>query len=158
MSERWRAAGAVWAITGVALLFGHAAYRLGARGVSTIRNGLDAAEWVALALLTAMFIYGEGVRALQRRYVPHVMRRVSLLRDRAKVSHHLLAPLFALSLVGASTRSLLLAWAGVAAIAGAVVVVSRFPEPWRGIVDFAVAAALGWALVALLVSARRVLR
>jgi hypothetical protein len=59
-----------------------------------------------------------------------------------------------MSLIGAPRRTLVLAWSGVVAIIAAVLIVSRFAHPWRGITDFAVAAALAWALGALVLQAR----
>jgi hypothetical protein len=70
------------------------------------------------------------------------------------VVHHVLGPLYAMSLVGAPRRVQLLAWTGLAAIAAAVFIVSRFTDPWRGITDFAVGAALAWAMGAMLVQGR----
>lgn len=143
-----------WGLIGVAALFVQAFTRLGARGVSAMRGGLSAFEWTALVLLTIIFVYGEGVRALQRRWIPHVIRRLEQL-PRESLLQRILAPLYAMSLTGAPARTLLYAWGGVAAIILMVLVVSRFPDPWRGITDFAVAAALAWATVALLVSGAR---
>lgn len=137
-----------WAIGGVLLLFASAALRLGVHGIATMRSGLAAGEWLALASLTLVFVYGEGVRALQRRYVPHVLRRVARLARERRL-WRVLAPLYALSLVGGPRRTVLKAWAGTGAIVLAVIVVRSFPEPWRGIIDFAVAAALAWGAIAL---------
>jgi hypothetical protein len=147
-----------WGIAGVALLFASAAYRLGERGIDTIAGGLNATQWLVLAALTAVFVYGEGVRALERKYVPHVMRRVELLREEPRTWYRLLAPLHALTLIGAARGLLLRAWAGTFAIVIAVAVVRSFPEPWRGITDFAVAAALAWGTWALGRAALRRLR
>lgn len=146
---------ACWALLGVVLLFATAVVRLGARGIATIRGGLDPAEWAALAVLTVLFLYGEGVRGLQRRWVPAVLRRIDELRTERRVSHRLLAPLHAMLLVGAPKATLWRAWAGVAAIVAAVLVVRSLPEPWRGMTDFAVATALAWGLVVILAGARR---
>jgi hypothetical protein len=139
-----------WGVGGVALVFGMAVYRLGVRGLDTVVRGLTPGQWLALLLLTAVFVYGEGIRALQRRYIPHVMRRVELLRAEPRWWYRLLAPLHALTLIGASTRMLLKSWAGTIAIALAVVIVRSMPDPWRGIVDVAVASALAWGTLALL--------
>lgn len=147
-----------WAVTGVVLLLTNAAIRLGARGVETIRAGLGPGQWIALVVLTTGFVYGEGVRALQRRFAPHVVARARRLDTRAPLLLRVLAPLYAFGLVGEVPRRILLAWAGVAAIVAAVLIVRAFPEPWRGITDFAVAAAVGWGAVALLVHALRTLR
>lgn len=143
-----------WALLGVSFVFLKSAMQLGVRGVLTMRAGMTTVEWALLVLITALFVYGEGVRALQRKYMPYVLRRIALL-DGERVLNQLLAPLYALSLIGAPPRILARAWAGTAAIVAAVVIVRQFSEPWRGIVDFAVAMALAWGLVALLVGAWR---
>lgn len=139
-----------WGAGGVIFLFAEAAWRLGARGIATVRGGLTTFEWIALAVITVAFVYGEGVRALQRRWVPWVLERIGRLPSEPFVPWGAAAPLYAMSLVGRSRGQVLRAWAGVAAIVLAVVVVSRFAEPWRGIVDIAVAAALVWGAIALL--------
>jgi hypothetical protein len=147
-----------WGVIGVGLLFASASFRLGARGLHTIGAGLSPGQWLLLVLLTIAFVYGEGIRALQRKYVPHVMTRIELLRGERRPWYRLLAPLHAMSLIGAPTRILLRAWAGVFAIVAAVVIVRSFPEPWRGITGFAVAAALAWGATALIRTALRSFR
>lgn len=139
-----------WAAGGVVFLFAEAAWRLGERGMAVVRGGLTAFEWVALALITAAFVYGEGVRALQRRWVPWVLARIERLPSEPLLPWGAAAPLYAMSLIGRSRSAMLRAWAGVAAIVLAVLIVSRFPDPWRGIVDIAVAAALVWGAIALI--------
>ena len=138
-----------WAIAGVGFLFGNAVLRLGARGVDAMAQGLRPAEWLGFAAITALFVWGEGYRALQLRYSPFVIDRIERLRAEHTAWKRLLAPLYALALVGGPARAVLRAWAGAAAIVLAVVIVSRLPHPWRGIVDFAVAAALAWGLAAI---------
>ena len=147
-----------WAVAGVVFLFGEAAWRLGMRGVATIRGGLGTVEWMALVLLTAVFVYGEGYRALQRKWVPYVLARVARLRTERFLPWRIGAPLYVMSLIGPTWRTVLRAWAGVAAIVTAVLIVSRFPDPWRGIVDIAVASALVWGALALLYRAAGMLR
>lgn len=151
-------AAAWWAVAGVVLLFSNAAIRLGMRGVETMSGGLTAGQWLVLLLVTAIFVYGEGVLALQRKYVPRLLRRVAEIRRERRVLPRLLAPLHALMLVYAPAVTLARAWAGIAAITLAVLIVRGFPEPWRGIVDFAVAAALAWATAVLIAGAIRLLR
>lgn len=143
-----------WGVLGVAFVFASAALRLGDRGIQVVRAGLGPWEWAALIALSGIFVYGEGVRALQHKYIPFVIRRVARLR-REKIIYRLLAPLYAMALVGAAPGTLARAWAGSAAIVVAVLIVSRFAEPWRGIVDIAVASALAWGTVALVILAIR---
>lgn len=146
-------ASAWWAVTGVAALFLTAAGRLGGRGLETMRAGMTAWQWLALVLLTAAFVYGEGYRALHRRYAPFVVERAGRLGPASSRLRCVLAPLWAMALVGERSRLVVRAWAGAWAIVVAVVLVRSLPEPWRGIVDFAVAGALFWGFVALLLEA-----
>ncbi|HEX2165605.1 MAG TPA: hypothetical protein VHG09_00085 [Longimicrobiales bacterium] len=148
----------LWAAAGVVFLFAEAAWRLALRGIAAVSRGLQPFEWLALVLLTAAFVYGEGVRALQRRWVPWVLERIERLPAEQSLFYRVAAPLYAMSLVGPSRGAVLRAWAGVAAIVAAVLIVSRFPHPWRGIVDTAVAAALIWGAIALVRGAVRILR
>ena len=140
-------------MAGVAALFVDAVVQLGRRGIVTLRGGLAPLEWVAFAVLLIAFVYGEGVRALARRWVPATVARGFELDARSPLVWKILAPLYAMGLVGAPGRALVRAWGGVALIVVAVLVVRALPEPWRGIVDFAVAGALLVGLGAIVVHA-----
>ena len=148
-------AASVWALVGVVALFTEAIVNLGIRGIETVSAGLGAWEWAALLLLTAAFVYGEGVRALQRKWAPRVLARSAAVAGERSLALRLLAPLYAMMLVGAPRATLVRAWLGILAIVAAVLLVRSLPTPWRGIIDLAVAAALLWGLGALLVGARR---
>ena len=150
IDRRLRAVVSAWTLIGVAALFASAIYRLGARGVETIQAGLGWGQWSLLVLLTVAFVYGEGFRVLDRRWVPMLVERALLLRDHPRLLVRLLAPLYGLSLVGAGRNDLIRGWLLTTSILGAVLIVRTLPDPWRGIVDFAVAAALAWGLVAIL--------
>lgn len=139
-----------WALAGVAALFLEAIYNLGRRGIATVQAGLAPLEWAVLLLLTGAFVYGEGVRALQRKWVPRVLGRCAAVARERAWWLRLLAPLYAMGLVGGTAGTRFRASLGVAAVVVAVLVVRSLPEPWRGIIDLAVAAALLWGLVALL--------
>jgi hypothetical protein len=147
-----------WGVVGIAVLLGTAVLRLGARGMATVGAGLTGWQWLALAALTAVFVYGEGVRALQRKWVPWALERLGTLRQERRTWYLLLAPLHAMAFIGAPARTLARAWAGTVAIGFAVLIVSRFPDPWRGITDIAVASALAWATFVLVVGGVRRLR
>ncbi len=115
--------------------------RLGLRGLRTAADGLTGPQWAVFAALVVAFTWGEGYLALHRRFSPHVVGR-SFAAGSERLLFKLLAPLYAVSLVGAPRRSLLKAWLGLAAITAAVVAVRLMPPPWRGMVDGAVGAAL----------------
>lgn len=146
---------AAWALAGVAAILGWAAFRLTSRGLPVVLEGLLPLQWVALAGSVAVFLYGEGVLALQRGWMPRVVARAEALgRARPRVLW-LAAPLHAMGFVGVPIRVALRAWLGAGAIVVAVVLVRALPDPWRGIVDLAVATALAWGA---LVAAARALR
>lgn len=121
----------------------------------TIAAGLNPLEWLALVVVAFAFAYGEGVRALAYRWVPTMDLRARELGLQARLHHRLLAPLYAMSLIGAPTRTLLRAWSGVALIVAAVLIVRVLPEPWRGIIDFGVAIALTIGLARIVIELRR---
>lgn len=148
---------AVWALLGVAALFAMAVVRLGARAMNSLQAGVGPMEFVLLVSLVLLFVVGEGWAALQRKWVPRVVARARELRHRGLILHRLLAPLYGMSLIGAGSRTLVRGWAGVAAVIVAVLAVRLLPDPWRGMVDLAVAAALSWGLLALALEGRRVL-
>lgn len=147
-----------WALIGVGLLFGVAIARLGTRGIATVQTGLRPGEWAALVVLSAVFVHTEGVRALQRRWGPHMIRRTLALRTEPRLGARVFAPLYALSLSHAPARELARAWAGLFAITAAVLLVRALPEPWRGIIDLAVALALTWGSIAMTAAAVPALR
>ena len=141
---------------GVAALFIEASVNLGRRGIITMRAGLDPLEWLALALLLIAFVYGEGVRALARKWVPAMVARACELGPASPAAHKALAPLYAMGLVGAERSTIVRAWLGVIAVVAAVLLVRMFAEPWRGIVDLAVAGALVVGLGAIVRAVMRV--
>ncbi len=138
-----------WAILGLGLSLLEAIVRLARRAADTLEQGLSAGQWLAFAALTLCFVYFEGYRAFQCRFVPRAVRRAYEL-PRASRASRCLAPFYVAGLVGVDGwRALARAWLGVALIVLAVVVVQQLPAPWRGIVDGAVATALGWGLTTL---------
>jgi hypothetical protein len=144
-------AAAAWALAGVTALLSFATVRLGVRGLATVRQGLGPIEWAVLAVLVLLFVWIEGRQAFEQRWVPRVLRRAEGLRYRRGLPQRLLAPLYAMSLIGDSRRNVARAWSLTAGIAALVLIVASLPEPWRGIIDLAVAAALAWGVGALVV-------
>lgn len=155
--DRAGALRAGWAVAGVVLLLADAIYRLGLRAVETLAQGASGGVWLAFALLSTAFVYGEGYRALQLRFAPRVIARAFAI-DGRRPHHVALAPLVALSLLGGSARELTRGYVAAALIISAALLVSLLSSPWRGVIDGAVALALGWGAVALLVQFRRALR
>jgi hypothetical protein len=146
------AAGA-WALVAIGVTFVEAIYRLASRALLTLERGLSTAETCALVVSVALFAYGEGYRALHRRFIPQLIVRASRLHppDSGCLRVWLLGPLIVLSLIQAERSVQLRAWASIGLIVLAVLIVRALPEPWRGIVDAGVAVALAIGLGSLLV-------
>jgi hypothetical protein len=131
-----------------AITLAEASYRLGERALLTVHEGLSAPQWALMLLSITAFGYGEGYRALHRRFFPHVIARASELAHRGErgLRGYLTAPFYVVSLVQADKRALMRAWIGALLIVCAIFIVRAMPEPYRGIVDAGVAVALAIGL------------
>ena len=137
------------------MIFAWAVYRLGGRGFETLTAGLTVPQWTALTVLVLGFVYVEGIRALQHRWVPRMLGRASQLDEEERRTPRIVGPLFAMSLLFAPRTQMARAWLLTSGIVSMVVLVRLLPDPWRGIVDLAVAAALAWGIGAILVAMAR---
>ena len=137
----------------VALTLVESIARLGARALAIFRDqSLSPTDHVIISVIVAVFWYGEGYRALQMRFVPHVVARAfELARSGRRGGALALGPLYVMSLVGDRREARLRAWLGVAAIVAVVLAVRHLPPFWRGAVDAGVSVALLWGLAALVV-------
>lgn len=138
----------VWAGLAIVATFVEAIARLMTRAWTELSHGLSAGQWVALVVLTVTMTYVEGYRALQRRFVPSVVARACEAgRDGRRWT--VLAPLYAISLVGVPPRVAARSALGIVMIVICVILVRHLDAPWRGIVDASVGSALTWGGVAL---------
>lgn len=137
----------------VAITLAEASLRLGARAMSTLHSGLSVQDYALFILSVAAFGYGEGYRALHRRFIPHVIERaIELAHSHLRgFRGFALSALYVLCMVHAPRREVVKAWVSVALIVCAVVIVKALPEPYRGIIDAGVAVALGIGLGSLIV-------
>jgi hypothetical protein len=147
-AELWLA---LWAVVGVGLTLLEGAVRLTLRAGLGLRSGLSLEHLLALGVGIGCFCYFEGHCALQTHFVPALIARAfAPTPGRLAWTRALLAPVFAVGLLGAPRREALRAWSSVLLIALAIVAVRRLPDPWRAIIDASVAAALWLGLLALL--------
>jgi len=133
----------VWGIGGVVLLLAQAIVRLAPRALEAVRSELDVVQWVALVLWCAFMAHAEGLRGFHRRFSPRVVARAWALAAAPTPLRVALAPMFCMSLFAASRRGRIVAWSIVLGVAVLVAIVSRFEQPWRGIVDAGVVLGLG---------------
>jgi hypothetical protein len=115
-------------------------------------------HWALAAGWIAALCFFQGYLGLQRGFSSRIVLRADYLAHNPRLVDGALAPLFCMGLVNASRRRRIAGWATVAVMVALVIVVSRLPQPWRGLVDAGVAAGLVWGLVALVVFALRATR
>ena len=139
-----------WGTLGIGATFVEAIVRLAARAGAQLSGEVSPGQWLALAVLVVAMAYIEGYRALQRRFAPSVVARATEAADSGRTMWAILAPIYAISLIGAPGRTIARSAFGVVMIGVSVHLVRALPAPWRGIVDAAVAVALVWGLIALL--------
>jgi len=148
----------VWGVGGVAALLVQALVRMTPIALEPLsRGGLGPLETATYGVWVVVSLYSEGYRGFQRAFVPRVIARAVHLTRAPRPLHAALAPAFAMALIHARPRRLLVSWLVVALIALAVALVRALPYPWRGIVDGGVVAGLGWGLICLCIGFARAL-
>lgn len=144
-----------WGIAGPALLLLRAVIRLGPATWQAIRAPQSATTLAILALVMLLMAWFEGYRGFQRRVVPRVIARATLVANSGSILQRCLAPLVASDLVLVPRAALLRRWLLVVLIVVVVLLSHRLSAPWRGIVQSGVFAGMSWGLVSLLVLAAR---
>jgi hypothetical protein len=140
---------AVWGVGGVLLLLLTAVFRLTPMALNTFSHPLDWYHWVTLVLFVTFMLYTEGYRGFQLGFSPRVAARAKHLSDYPHTILAVLAPLFCMGLIHATSRRLISSWILVLAIVGFVVAVQFLEQPWRGIVDLGVVLGLTWGVISI---------
>lgn len=150
---------AAWAIAGVALLLIQALYRLTPRALEPIREGTLSGVHLALYVGFVVFsLYAEGYRGFQKAFVPRTIARAFHLSRNPSPLGVLLAPAYAMALLHAKPRRLLISWVLLIAITLCVIFLRYAPPMYRSIIDAGVVGGLSWGLVSLLYSSAQAFR
>jgi hypothetical protein len=148
----------LWGVLGFTALIGQAIYRLTPFAIDALRMSLAPTQWGVLAAWVGFMVYSEGYRGFQQKVAPRVAARAVHLTAHPRPVFVALAPLYIMGLVHATRRRLVTSWCVLVGIIGLVVIVRRFDQPWRGIVDAGVVLGLVWGVVAILVLVARAAR
>lgn len=149
MSARRLGWPALWGLAGIVLLLGQAIVRLLPFALELQGRELAPLELASLAGWVLTSAYAEGYRGFQQQFSPRVVARAQHLSAHPRPLHVALAPLFCMGLIHATRKRLIVSWVLTLAIITIVLVVRRFAQPWRGIVDAGVVVGLGWGLIAI---------
>lgn len=144
--------GAAWGIVGFALLLGRGIYRLHFQVASLSEIEMGAWHWAAILVSVIFFGVGEGHFALQRKFIPRLLKKAQYLSHNPTVLNVLLAPVYCMGLIGWDRRTTLRSWRGVFSVIGIIFLVRFVPAPWYEIILVGVVAALAWACIYTLVS------
>jgi hypothetical protein len=139
-----------WGLVGVIALLGSALWRLTPLSLEAIELGLTGWQWAILVGWVALNAHAEGYRGFHRRFSPRVVARALHLRAHPQPGWVVIAPLFCMSLVGASARGMKVARIVSASILTLVLIVRSLDQPWRGIIDAGVVVGLGLGTLSLL--------
>lgn len=148
---------AAWGLAGVAALLGSAVFRLTPLAIAAFAQELGVVHYVGLVASLFFLGYTEGYKAFQKQFSPRVVARARYLANNPTPLRVLLAPMFCMGYFHATRKRLVISWALSLGVVGLILIVSRVPQPWRGIVDAGVVVALTWGLVAMVVYAARAL-
>jgi hypothetical protein len=147
--------GAIWGVTGFAIILLDAINRLARIGLVAFEQGLSPMQYVVLLLVVVAMAYMEGYRGFQKSFSPRCAARARYLYENPEPLAVLLAPLFLMGFFRATRGPLLFAWVGTGLIVLLVVLLQISPQPWRGIVDWGVVVGLSWGLISFLFSVRQ---
>ncbi len=143
--------GAAWGVAGVAALLGYAVFRLAPLSLEALASPWQWYHGVFAAVWILFMAHAEGYRGFQKAFSPRVAARARYLARHPRADHLLLAPLFCMGFIHATSRRRIVATSITGGVITLVLLVRLLPQPWRGIVDAGVVLGLTWGLVALLV-------
>ncbi len=146
-----RTAGAVWGLSGVALLLGSAVYRLWPLAVEALTGPMLWYHWIVFILVLLFMAYAEGYRAFQLGFSPRVAARARYLRRLGRLPDLIFAPLFCMAYFHAPKRRQTVSLSVTAGIIVLIILVRWLPQPWRGIIDGGVVVGLVWGLISLVI-------
>ena len=149
---------AIWGFVGVFALCAEAVWRLSSYAEDALTDELTALQTAIAAAWIAFMGIAEGYRGFHKKFSPRVIARAAYLWDHARPIDAVLAPLFCMSLYGASRRGLIVAWSLVVMIVTLIVLIPYLPHPWRGIIDAGVVVGLGIGVSSMAYFALRALR
>ena len=133
----------MWGVVGVLVLLAQALLRLTPLALEAIGSGLNPVQWIVLGAWVVINAHAEGYRGFHRRFSPRVVARARYLAAHPRPLRVALAPLFCMSLFGASGRGMMVARGILVGVVGLVILVRQLDQPWRGIVDAGVVVGLG---------------
>lgn len=152
------ALGLTWGAIGFLMLLTSAVARLTPLALEGLTAPLHGYHVGALLAMTAFMLYSEGYRGFQCQLAPRFAARAMHLRAHPRLRDVLLAPLFCVGYYHATPRRMWMVRGLTTGIILLIVLVRLVPQPWRGLIDFAVVLGLAYGMVTILIFLGRALR
>ncbi|MEM9055877.1 MAG: hypothetical protein AAGD86_00280 [Pseudomonadota bacterium] len=146
-----------WGVAGFALLLVVSVYRLATLAAASFEMPWHLGHQVLFVVNLAVMLWLEGYKGFQQRFAPRFAQRAVDLANRCSVGEALAAPLVLMGMLYAPRRQLVASWLLTVGIVAVVLVYRGLPQPWRGILDAGVAAALLVGLIVTVVMTVRAL-
>eukprot|EP00587_Corethron_hystrix_P006947 CAMPEP_0113306858 /NCGR_PEP_ID=MMETSP0010_2-20120614/5945_1 /TAXON_ID=216773 ORGANISM="Corethron hystrix, Strain 308" /NCGR_SAMPLE_ID=MMETSP0010_2 /ASSEMBLY_ACC=CAM_ASM_000155 /LENGTH=276 /DNA_ID=CAMNT_0000161617 /DNA_START=68 /DNA_END=898 /DNA_ORIENTATION=+ /assembly_acc=CAM_ASM_000155 len=142
-----------WAVLGVISILVKAIKRVLPIAMEPFRGGvpltnLQIFSYVGTCLF---FAYAEGYKGFQKKFSPLVIRRAFTLDGTSPILHKIFAPFYSMALFHSTKRRKIISWSVSGGVAMIVMVVKRFPYPWRNILDAGVVVGLSWGALSIAV-------
>jgi len=138
-----------WGVGGVLLLCGRAVWALVPKVIQAFEHSLTPLQIGAALGWMGFMAYFEGYRGFQKAFAPRVVARTQYLARNPTALELLLAPMFAMGLIRATKKRLLVSWWLLIGVTFLVLMVRLLPQPWRGLIDAGVVLGLSWGCLAI---------
>ena len=138
-----------WGVGGVLLLCGRAVWALVPNVIQAFEHSLTPLQIGAALGWMGFMAYFEGYRGFQKAFAPRVVARTQYLARNPTALELLLAPMFAMGLIRATKKRLLVSWWLLIGVTFLVLMVRLLPQPWRGLIDVGVVLGLSWGCLAI---------
>jgi len=142
--------GYAWGVGGVLLLLAFAIFRLAPMALALADAPLSLIHWLALGFSVIYMAYAEGYKGFHLGFAPRVVKRANYLKDNPRMHHVLLAPLFCMGYIYATSKRQILSFAITFMIICFVAIARILPQPWRGILDAGVVVGLSIGILSIL--------
>ena len=140
--------GFFWGAIGVVGLLLTSVVRLSNIALEFLHYPAQTWHYVVLSVWVVFMAYSEGYKGFQQAFSPRVAARLLWLQNNPKPWLVLVAPLFAMGFVYASTKRTLVSFTILIMVAAFIIIALNLPQPWRPILDAGVVIGLLWGAVA----------
>lgn len=142
--------GALWGVGGLVAFIVGALVRMITIGFAAYEHPFEWGHWALLWTWVPMMAWAEGYRGFHRSFSPMVAARALHLAGHPRPLHVLLAPIYCLGLIHATTDRKIRSTILTVGIAALVLIVRQLDQPWRGIIDLGVIVGLSIGVLSMI--------